>query len=416
MASSHSLSFTFFLCFLLLISQSQSTFGPNRFVLPVHKDSKTSLYVTNISKRTPLLEIPLVVDLNGRFLWVTCNKNYLSSTYHVPLCHSIQCARANSHRCIACSPTAHPGCHNNACGLILENPVTRQNAMGELAEDVLAIQSTQGSNLGAMATIPSFLFACAPSFLLQNGFPRDVQGVVGLGHGPISLPTQLSSHFGFPPTFSLCLSDNGVIFFGNAPYYMQPGVDVSRSLGYTPLTITRKGEYFIEVRSIQINNKLLPLMNNPTIRTKICTTLPYTVLEQSIFKIFTQFFTKEIRTAQVKPVYPFEFCYESSKLSRSRVGLGVPNIDLVTQKGVIWRIFGANSMVEPKPGVACLAFVDGGLQKNSPGDSGASIVIGAYQLENNLVEFDLQRSRLGFSSSLLFHKTSCSNFNFTTSA
>ena len=31
-------------------------------------------------------------------------------------------------------------------------------------------------------------------------------------------------------------------------------------------------------------------------------------------------------------------------------------------------------------------------------------------MEDNLLEFDLQRSRLGFSSSLLFRQTTCNNF------
>lgn len=51
------------------------------------------------------------------------------------------------------------------CGLMVENPVTHQRAMGELAQDELLIQSTQGSNPGPMARVPQFLFTCAPSFL-----------------------------------------------------------------------------------------------------------------------------------------------------------------------------------------------------------------------------------------------------------
>ena len=66
----------------------------------------------------------------------------------------------------------------------------------ELAQDELFIQSTQGSNPGPIARVPQFLFTCAPSFLLQKGLPKNVRGVIGLGHAPISVPTQLASHFG----------------------------------------------------------------------------------------------------------------------------------------------------------------------------------------------------------------------------
>lgn len=417
MASSLPFSFTFFcfFSFLFLVLQCQSTSNPNKFVLPLNKDSKTGLYVTHIHKRTPLMQIPLVVDLNGKFVWVTCDQNYLSSTYRAPLCHSTQCARANSHHCTTCPSDARPGCHNNACGLMSTNPMTQQTVMGELAEDVLAVQSTQGSNLGPMVAMPQFLFACAPSSLLQKGFPRDVQGVVGLGHGPISMPTQLSSHFGFSRTFSMCLADQGVIFFGNGPYYMLPGVDVSHPLGYTPLKVTSKGEYIIEIKSIMINNKH-DLMNGATAKAKISTTTPYTVLDHSIFKTFTQSFNRELGIAKVNLVHPFEFCYESRKLKDTMLGPGVPNINFILQNGAVWKTSGVNSMVEPKPGVACLAFIDGGMLQSSSRGDGASVIIGSHQLENHLVQFDLGKSRLGFSSSLLNYKTTCNHFNFTTTA
>lgn len=65
-------------------------------------------------------------------------------------------------------------------------------------------------------------------------------------------------------------------------------------------------------------------------------------------------------------------------------------------------------MVEVGKNVVCLGFVDGGVETE------VSIEIGGHQLEDNLLEFDLAYNRLGFSSSLLFRQTTCSNFNFTT--
>ena len=55
-----------------------------------------------------------------------------------------------------------------------------------------------------------------------------------------------------------------------------------------------------------------------------------------------------------------------------------------------------------------VGFVDGGLEPGSP--IATSIVIGGYQMEDNLLEFDLVSSKLGFSSSLLLHMASCSHF------
>lgn len=76
---------------------------------------------------------------------------------------------------------------------MVNNPMTHQAAMAELAQDVLSIQSTKSSKLGPLVRVPKFLFACATFFLLQKGFPKNVQGIAGLGHAPISLPNQLAS-------------------------------------------------------------------------------------------------------------------------------------------------------------------------------------------------------------------------------
>ncbi|KAI8566205.1 hypothetical protein RHMOL_Rhmol02G0021800 [Rhododendron molle] len=67
-------------------------------------------------------------------------------------------------------------------------------------------------------------------------------------------------------------------------------------------------------------------------------------------------------------------------------------------------------MVQVSDEVLCLAFVDGGVNPRT------SIVIGGYQLEDNLLKFDLGASRLGFSSSLLFRAPTCANFNCTSNA
>lgn len=113
----------------------------------------------------------------------------------------------------------------------------------------------------------------------------------------------------------------------------------------------------------------------------------------------------------MKTVSPFGVCYNASDLGSTRVGAAVPAIDLVLEsESVYWRIFGANSMVAVSDQVLCLAFVDGGERPRT------SVVVGGYQLEDNLLQFDLATSRLGFSSSLLFRQTTCANFNFTSVA
>lgn len=65
---------------------------------------------------------------------------------------------------------------------------------------------------------------------------------------------------------------------------------------------------------------------------------------------------------RVAAIVPFGLCFNSTNMGSMWVGRAVPAIDLVLHREtVIWRIFGANSMVQVSEEVLCLGFVDGGL-------------------------------------------------------
>ncbi|KAK1278357.1 Basic 7S globulin [Acorus gramineus] len=371
--------------FLSSPSNAQSsTPRPRALILPVSKDAPTSQYVVRIGQRTPQIQVEAAVDLGGRFLWVNCDAGYSSTTFRPARCRSAQCSLAASTSCGDCFSSPRPGCNNNTCGLFPYNPLIRTSTSGDLGDDVLALRSTDGSNPGPLATVPHFLFSCAPTFLLQ-GLASGAKGMAGLGRTRIGLPKQLSAAFSFRQKFA------------GEPSY----------------------EYFIGVKSIRVNEN--PVAVNATLLkineggvggTKISTVDMYTVLESSIYKAVTDAFSRETANiSRATPVAPFGLCYNAKSIGSTRVGPAVPAIDLVLQsESVYWRIFGANSMVQVNDDVLCLGFVDGGVNART------SIVIGGHQLEDNLVQFDLATSRVGFSSSLLFRQTTCANFNFTSSA
>lgn len=436
MASS-SLTYFLFSSFLLFISVSSAgtSFRPKALVIPVTKDASTLQYLTTINQRTPLVPVKLVVDLGGQFLWVDCDRNYVSSSYRPAQCRSAQCSLARASGCGECYSPARPGCNNNTCSLLPDNTVTRTATSGELAQDVVSVKSTDGSNPGRIVSVSKFLFTCGSTFLLE-GLAGGAVGMAGLGRAKIGLPSQFASAFSFHRKFATCLSSSttsaGVVFFGSGPYRLLPGIDVSQSLIYTPLYINPvstasaysqgdpSAEYFIGVKSIKINEKaiklntsLLSIDSEGVGGTKISTVNPYTVLETSIYKAFTKAFISAaaaMNITRAAAVAPFTVCFSSKNVYSTRVGPSVPTIDLVLQNNsVFWRIFGANSMVYVSDDVLCLGFVDGGVNPRT------SIVIGGHQLEDNLLQFDIATSRLGFSSSLLFRRTTCANFNFTSS-
>ena len=129
--------------------------------------------------------------------------------------------------------------------------------------------------------------------------------------------------------------------------------------------------------------------------------VPYTTMKRSVYDIFTKAYIKaaaSMNITRVESMAPFGVCFRSESSEPA-----VPTIDLVLQSEMVkWRILGKNSMVRVSDKVMCLGFLDGGV------DPGTAIVIGGHQLEDNLLEFDLSTSMLGFSSSLSTSESSCS--------
>ncbi|KAG2255149.1 hypothetical protein Bca52824_074443 [Brassica carinata] len=351
-------------------------------VLPVTKDQTTLQYTTVINQRTPLVPASVVFDLGGRNLWVDCDRGYVSSTYRSPRCRSAVCSRAGSDGCSQCFSPPRPGCNNNTCSGTPDNTVTRTATSGEIAADEVSIQSTNGSNPGRIVQIPDLVFVCGATFLLQ-GLASGTVGMAGMGRHNIGLPSHTASAF--------------------------PSGEKS-------------SEYFIGVTAIKIDEKTVPI--NATLLkidgttgvggTKISTVNPYTVLETSIYNAFTSAYAREAagrNITRVASVAPFGACFSTENIGVTRLGYAVPEIQLVLHNNdVVWRIFGANSMVSVSDDVICLGFVNGGVNART------SVVIGGYQLEDNLIEFDLASNRFGFSSTLLGRRTNCANFNFTSTA
>ncbi|GAB4835849.1 hypothetical protein Ancab_000765 [Ancistrocladus abbreviatus] len=311
--------------------------------------------------------------------------------------------------------------HKQACKLMIRNAFTKMASVGNLSEDTISLQSTNGLNPRSTVST-QFLFVSAPENLSQ-GLASHARGVAGLGQSMLALPTQLSAAFNFSRKFAVCLPpstySNGVIFFGDGPYAMLPGIDISKILIYTPLVVpSTKDHYFIHVKSIEVNGNRVPLDSSLLHingrgkgGTMISTTEPYSILESSIYKSFASVFIKEAKAMNISlvaRVAPFEVCFSTKPRDEFPYRPAMPTIDLVLQtKEVFWRIFETNSMVPVSEDVTCLGFLDGGSNPK------ASIVIGGHLLEDNLLQFDLESSRLGFTSTLLLRGTSCTSFNFT---
>ncbi|XP_027364605.1 basic 7S globulin-like [Abrus precatorius] len=411
MASS---SLSFSLLFLLLNLCYAQTSAIS-LTLPLTKDDATLQYLTTLSYGTPLVPTKLVLDLGGSLLWVDCaSRTTPSSSLTTVFLRSVQCLTAQSPEIETqtwLQSLANPADQDQPCQVPAENSFTGKRVTeGELVEDLVALKSTDNKIEPTLQT----LFTCSPTLLL-NGLAAGARGMVGLGRSRTSFSSQVFHSLTAQRKITLCLSpSSGVVLFGKTPHESQPGSEILRSLTFTPLVADQDQTYpSINVNSIKINGKKVSF-NTPSLSqegngmTQLSTVLPYTTLQSSIYSNFESAYLKaasSMNITRVDPVAPFGLCFSSNGVGSSQVGPKVPVIELVLQSEMVkWSIHGRNSMVRVSDDVMCLGFLDGGLNPRNP------IVIGGYQLEDVLVQFDLDTSMVGFSSSLLMRQISCSDF------
>ncbi|KAL0458100.1 UNVERIFIED_CONTAM: putative aspartic proteinase GIP2 [Sesamum latifolium] len=387
----------------VLCSQATTLFSP------IKKDATTNLYTMLINLKTPLQPSQLHIDLGFYLPWYDCARHYKSSSYQPVIYNSSLCLDLDTKAYGNCFNKPGPGCSNDTCTFFPENPVTGKGGLGEILTDRFALPTAK--NPAQLGPVSQIVLSCTfPNKYskIYRGLARGSTGLATLGRFNYSLSAQISRGSAAPWIFALCLPSSsnasGVALFNSAgPYNFSPKIHASELLTYTPLISGPRGpdtkifywykspDYYIGLTSFRVNDKVV--LSEPD--------------------AFSHAFAKEsdaLNLTRVNPVAPFSVCYAADKISRTRVGPAVPSIDLVLGNDkVLWKIYGSNSMVRMKNedvDAWCLGFADGGA------DPKTSIVIGGHQLEDNLVQFDLERERLGFSSSLLLRSTMCANFDF----
>ncbi|KAK4477682.1 hypothetical protein RD792_016929 [Penstemon davidsonii] len=433
MASS-TLSILILFSLLVLCSFSnakRSSPKPKGFIFPIKKNETVNQYYTSIQIGSNSTKLNVVIDISGNFLWFSSEDYFSSASSYLPIpCDSKECGIADGSGCILCEyhPPV-PKCITNMCANDALNPFSGTVGYNGLSTDVLHVYSTHGQ----WYNFKRFPFQYSDT-VLRQGLASSTQGVISLGRTRISLQAQLASAFKIREKFALCVPSSGHdgnLIIGNVAYN-KPIDAISKSLISTPFIKSPVSSYvtevngnltlgyFINVKSIRVNNKTLSF-NNSLLSidestgdggTCLRTVRSYTSLHRSIYRALVNEFVKAAASQGIKrvaSVAPFGACFDVKTIANGKtVGPRVPIIDFVMNgKSVFWRFYGSNSMVRVSKNVMCLAFVEEVTPFVGPA---TSITIGGYQMENYLIEFDLTSSKLRFSPSLLLSGTSCSQF------
>ncbi|KAF8106604.1 hypothetical protein N665_0137s0055 [Sinapis alba] len=310
----------------------------------------------------PPLNVNLVLDVGGSALFFQCGDlGYNSTTYAPIFCWSRDCPEPKDVCTTTCYGPFGPTCRNDTC----------------ISSEV-------------------------------EGLPSGANGVLGLSNSSTSFVNGLVSSYKIPFKVALCLPSkdySGNAYIGGGPYLLPPNrKDVTGLLVSTPMMWAHEHvtSYTIDVTSIEVNGKRVASKNNkgPWEPALIGKSIPYSRLDSSIYDPLVKAFAEKAQ--KVNAVLPFTDCFSYKSFGgKSLLEKEVPVISLVLGGGAKWDIYGPNSLVKVNKNVLCLAF-------ERVGNWVYPIEIGSYQMEDNLVEFDLEASKFSFTSSLLRHNISCS--------
>uniref|UniRef100_A0A0D9WXM7 Peptidase A1 domain-containing protein n=1 Tax=Leersia perrieri TaxID=77586 RepID=A0A0D9WXM7_9ORYZ len=409
-----------------LIATNDPNQTPRPILVRISKDTSTSLYTIPIKTGSRL-----VLDLGGPLLSSTC----LAAHVNIP-CRSSVCAaeiQENRWNCSSPSSTNTNGAGRSSsslcsCSAYPYNPLDGRCARGDVTTTPMLANATDGVNPLYPVAFPVHA-ACAPASLLGGSLASaGAVGVAGLSDSPLSLPSQVAASLGVARTFALCLpggSGTGAAIFGGGPFRLF-------SVAYTGITsdlvsyfnITRNarnGRIYIDVVGIAVNQRGADVSPESLALdavggrggVMISTVAPYTVLRPDIYRAVIDAVDAELAFIPRMPASPpFERCFDAWALGSTRVGPPLSNVDFTLRHGGNLTFLGANTMVQVNERTLCFAFVEMG--PTTPViDGSPAVIIGGYQLENQLLVFDLEKGIMGSSGLLFWIRTTCSNFDFS---
>ncbi|OEL35384.1 Basic 7S globulin 2 [Dichanthelium oligosanthes] len=396
-------------------------------VTPVAKDPLTSLYSIPIKDGAPL-----VLDLAGPLVWSTCQPSHAT----IP-CKSSVCKLASSYRPPGCTNSRNggrPGPGSSSadgdctCTAYPYNPASGQCGVGDVTAVALSANATDGKNPLFPVSFSTYA-SCAPDGLLAS-LPSGAAGVAGLSRLPLSLPSQVASSLGVSKQFALCITGargGGAAIFGGGPFQLMARHELAEGLRKNALPLLQNpsnaGAYYLRVQGIAIGEAAVtgipPGAFDLDVRrgtggVTLSTVAPYTTLRADIYAPLREAFAAATSgVPRAPPVEPFEMCYPASAFGATRLGPAVAYIDLMLDGGRNWTLPGASSLVQVDDQTLCFAFLEMDRSAAAVVPGSPAVIVGGFQMEENLLVFDPEKSTFGFSGLLFGIETTCGNFNFT---
>ncbi|KAL3691267.1 hypothetical protein R1sor_004918 [Riccia sorocarpa] len=343
-------------------------------------------YSMEISIGTPPQTFVGVADTGSDLVWVQCSKcnpcfnssaNFdpsLSSTYQQLGCGA-SCDKLGESNILVCDPTCQ---YTYSYG---DNSTT----VGDFSSETVWTKDGAGRDLN----ISNFLFGCG---LGNAGLYEEINGLVGLGRGPLSFPSQIAPNLDNNNKFSYCFvlntnaNDTSPILFG-------ADAVPTGTISTTPISSIAdfvSTFYFVNLNDISVGGSPLSIpstsfqFNNATEDGGVIfdSGTTYTNLESVAYKLVVVAFIDEIQYDSVNLV----------DLTGLDLCFSVPSFDNLTVPEITFNFEGADFQLtienivqkvtdDSGKNFICLAITEG--------PAGSTSIIGNWQQQNFQVLYDL---------------------------
>ncbi|KAG0618414.1 hypothetical protein M758_4G062200 [Ceratodon purpureus] len=271
-------------------------------------------FVMQISFGTPPQEFHAIADTGSDLCWVQCSscdsdcKGLTDNLFNPEDSETYSQASCTDSSCQAL-PNGQASCSSTQTCTYTYGYADTSNTQGDLAYETVTLDSS----------VPHIAFGCGQD---QTGKFANADGLIGLGRGELSLPSQLMASSNVAKIFSYCLVDQEAASQGTTSLITFGDAAENSAATYTPLLSNANSGnpfYYVEVTGIKVGEMELDIqatelqINDDGTGGVILdsgTTLTYWT--NDVFTSVSNAFQEQITYPQVEGSGDFTLCYDVS--------------------------------------------------------------------------------------------------------
>lgn len=375
-------------------------------------DAAVAEYIMSISLGTPPQNFVAVADTASDLTWLQCKPcescfsqpsavfdPELSSTFGNLGCSSQGCSSFIQQYGEVYVPAC--GFNGSSCEYVYVYG-DMSNTTGTLSSETINLKTTSGESV----TVPDFWFGCSHASFSTSALFDATDGLVGLGQGLISFPSQLGDVF--DERFSYCLVNRSLAGVQSSPLVFGNDAAPDLALQYTPILCNEfyPYYYYIGLEGISVGGAAVAFNasdvgfdsfgNGGTI---IDSGTTYTYLNSVAFDPLLTAVDSQFPSSYERVTLPMEYsamelCYNVT--GRPNFGDDLPDISLKLANDTSWDLAAENAwlLLPDIPDVGgftiCLSIMRG--------PDGAFSILGNTQQQDFYVLYDRVDRRIGFAN------------------